>query len=122
MIVFSVLSRMAAVGIGLFSLLGALWIAAVTPGMGAGLCAFSAAFIPATRPGETDKRSRTILALSLIGLLFQIGDVASYYLVPQFPGNYYFWPASIVYFVTLACMALVGLRSLPRRALPDARA
>lgn len=116
MAVFSVLARTMAIFLGLFSVMGALWIGMVTPGIMAGLCAFSAAFIPATRRGSVDRRSRAILALSVIGLLFQAGDVVYYYVAQNIPGNYYGWVAGVVYFATLGCMAFIGWRTLPGNA------
>lgn len=116
MTVFSVLARTLAIFLGLFSLMGALWIGRVTPGILAGFCAFSAAFIPVTRPGVADKRSRAILALSVIGLACQAADVAYYYIAQNTPGNYYGWGAGIVYFATLGAMAWVGWSTLPGKS------
>jgi len=93
MAVFSVLARTLAVFLGLLSVMGALWIGSVTPGNMAGMCAFSAAFIPATRRGSLGRRSRAIFVLSIIGLLFQVADVAYYYMAQNIPGNYYGWMA-----------------------------
>lgn len=123
MAVFSVLARTLAIFLGLFSMMGALWIGHLTPGIVAGLCAFSAAFIPATRPGSIDKRSRAIFALSVIGFVLQVADVAYYYIAMNIPGNYYGWGAGVVYFATLAAMAWVGWRTTPgkARAANDAR-
>ena len=82
----------------------------------AGMFAFSAAFIPATRRGSLGRRSRAIFVLSVIGLLFQVADVAYYYIAQNIPGNYYGWMAGVMYFATLGGMALVGCSTLPGNA------
>jgi hypothetical protein len=114
--ILSVLARGACILIGAFSIFGALFTAHVSPGMVAGFCALVAALIPATRPGAADARSRWMLGASLLGLGWQVADVVVYYRHYAIAGNYYWWPASIFFFVALTLLALHAWRTLPARS------
>ncbi|MBB5016440.1 hypothetical protein [Rehaibacterium terrae] len=105
-LVMGVLARLGGVLIGLFSVFGALFVGVVTPAMLAGACALVAAVLPARpRRGAT-----AMLGLALLGLAFQLGDVAVYYLRYAIPGNYYAWPLAALDFGVLWMLAAYAAR------------
>jgi hypothetical protein len=115
LLVLSGIARAICVLSGVLALFGFLYFGSLSVGMVAGFAALSAGIIPASRPGSTDHRSTSILALAAFGLVCQIADVVVYYSLHDIPGNYYAWPESIATFIALAVMALYGAATRKRQ-------
>ena len=84
------------------------------PTMLAGACAMAAAVIPPSKAGGSDNRSLIIIVLSLLGLVFQVADIAVYYYQNDFDGKHYWWSGSYAYFTGLTLMAVYGAVTLFR--------
>lgn len=90
------------------------------PTMLAGACALVAAVIPPSSAGSHDRRSLTIIILSLLGLLFQAADILVYYIQNDFNGKHYWWSGAYAYFTGLGLMAIYGAVTLYLRGRPAA--
>ena len=110
----SVVARLFAVALGLFSLLGMLWIGQITPGIAADLLGLVAACIPASKPDGPATRSVVLMSLAILAFVLQIVDVAWYYAYLNISGNYYPWVSTLMAFAVYTLLAFVGWRSWQR--------
>ena len=111
----SLLARLFCVLIGTMAGVRFLFDWTLMPTMFAGACAIVAAVIPPSRPGSNDHRSLIIIVLALLGIVFQLADIAVYYAQHDDNGKHYWWSGAVGYFVSLGLMVLYGAATLWNR-------
>lgn len=103
-------ARVSGVFLGVFSLFGHLYFGYLTLGMIAGGFAFAAALTPVRRRGATDiRRASALIALAVIGLVFQLLDVVYYFWALAIPGSHYSWSWAFVYSGILGTLTAYGV-------------
>jgi len=120
LIALSILARLICVLLGTMVIFRFFLDWTFMPTMLAGGCAFSAAVIPPSSPGSKDRRSLTIIILSVLGLLFQLADILVYFIQNDFDGKHYWWSGAYAYFTGLTLMAVYGAITLYLRGRPVA--